>query len=143
MNYLLLIFQAVSIIFALSAVAAGLQSILDPVAFSNFFGLSLNHHPPTSAAQPNPDNTAPLTSQRGQQQRALTTSYIALMGVRQLATGVILLVFAVQGKWIEVATVLNHRSAGSGHRWSVLVSCRVQRGGSVACYSWGSHQWSG
>ena len=84
MGYLLLVLQAVSMIFALAAVATGAQAIVDPVGFSNTFGLSL----PTSKAD------------------SVASSYAALMGVRQLATGITLLTFAYQGKWSEVATIL-------------------------------------
>jgi hypothetical protein len=41
-----------------------------------------------------------------QHHRVLTLSYISLMGVRQFATGIILLTFAYQKKWTEVATIL-------------------------------------
>ena len=88
MPYLLSAFKAVSVIFAISAVVTGAQSIVDPVGFSLFFGLPLT---PAVAASDHRD---------------LTASYIALMGVRQLATGVTLLVFAYQSKWTEVATIL-------------------------------------
>ena len=85
--YLALVFQVVSLMFALSAVVTGVQSIVSPAAFSRFFGLPFTH------------TASPASS--------LTASYISLMGVRQLATGVTLLVFAWQAKWAEVATVLS------------------------------------
>lgn len=33
-------------------------------------------------------------------------SYVSVMSVRQLGTGIILLIFAYQGKWTEAATIL-------------------------------------
>ena len=85
MDYLLPAFKVISVTFAMSAVATGAQAIVDPVGFSRFFGMPV--HPTTTG-------------------RSLTRSYIALMGVRQLATGIILLTFAYQEKWTEVATIL-------------------------------------
>ena len=84
MSYLLLVFQAVAVIFALAAVATGAQAIVDPVGFSATFGLPLH-----------PTRADPAAS-----------SYASLMGVRQLATGISLLTFAWQGKWSEAATIL-------------------------------------
>ena len=37
---------------------------------------------------------------------SVASSYIGLMGVRQLGTGITLLVFAYQNKWAEIATIL-------------------------------------
>ena len=108
MDYVLPAFKAVSVIFAISAVATGTQAIVNPVGFSRSFGLPLS---PTitdvarrlidtdNAAMSRP--TAPL-----HYHRSLTMSYVSLMGVRQLATGITLLTFAYQNKWRESATVL-------------------------------------
>jgi hypothetical protein len=80
---LLLIFKAISIIFALASVATGLQAILYPLHFAKSFGI-------------------PLTSPRA----PASESYISLLGVRQFATALIILTFGYQGKGNEVATIL-------------------------------------
>ena len=90
MDYVLFAFQAVSLIFAASAVATGAQAVLNPISFSKLFGLPLN--------------TAAVKDQHSQ--RGLAMSYVSLMGVRQLGTGLILLLFAYQRKWVEAATIL-------------------------------------
>ena len=104
MSYLALTFQLVSVIFAISAVVTGVQSLVDPVGFSKFFGLPLT----PSTASPIDRDTAGTsrTTATLQSHRSLAMSYIQLMGVRQLATGLILLTFAYQHKWTEAATVL-------------------------------------
>lgn len=83
MAYLLPTFKAVSLIFAIAAVGTGVQALVDPVGFSTSFGL-------------------PLSKTASDNER----SYVSLMGVRQLATGITLLTFAYQGKWREMATLL-------------------------------------
>lgn len=88
MDYLLLVFKFVSVTFALAAVYTGAQATLDPVGFSKSFGLPLN-----TTSTPRSDGT--------------TRSWISLMGVRQLATGLTLLIFAYQSKWTEMATILS------------------------------------
>ena len=105
MDYLLLAFKLVSVVFAVSAVATGTQAIVDPVSFSKSFGLPLTASFVETGS--NVDNA--VTSRPTQilrHQRNLTLSYISLMGVRQLATGIILLTFAYQKKWTEMATIL-------------------------------------
>lgn len=89
-------FKVVSIVFAFAAVGTGAQAIIDPVGFSKGFGLVLD------------STTRDPTKPRNDHDRVvtLTESYISLMGVRQLATGIILLTFAFQHKWIEIATIL-------------------------------------
>ena len=109
-DYLLLVFKLVSVIFALSAVVTGVQSVVDPVGFSNFFGLPVP--PPVTLAVSSDADPAEVVRLRAavtgllDDQRALTMSYISLMGVRQLATGIILLTFAYQHKWTEAAVIL-------------------------------------
>ena len=105
MDYLLFTFKTVSVIFALSAVATGVQAIVDPISFSRFFGLALNSTVMNSAPSLNSGNTARTTAM-SHYDHDLTMSYISLMGVRQLATGIILLTFAYQNKWTDVATIL-------------------------------------
>lgn len=101
MNYLLPTFKAVSVTFAISAVITGLQGILSPVSFSKFFGLPL---PPVCDDNDKAHGTIRMS--KLQSERKLTESYVALMSVRQLGTGIILLTFAYQSKWSEVATIL-------------------------------------
>ena len=100
MAFLLSTFQVVSIIFAIAAVDTGAQALVDPVGFSISFGLPVALNTRTvDAVTSRP--TAVLHSHR-----SLTMSYISLLGVRQLATGLILLTFACQNKWTEMATIL-------------------------------------
>ena len=82
--------------FAVSAVATGVQALVDPIGFTKTFGLLLSHNIKA-------DDGAASTASRD---RSVTLSYVSLMGVRQLATGLTLLVFAWQSKWTEAATIL-------------------------------------
>ena len=93
MTYLLPTFQTVSLIFALSAIITGAQAIINPINFSRSFGIPLLAAD-QSKSQPQ-YNSNPLTT------------YVSLMGIRQLATGLTLLTFAYQGKWTEMATILS------------------------------------
>lgn len=86
MAWLLPTFQAVSIIFAISAVITGMQALVNPVGFSKSFGLA--------------------SDSKSKHSDSLSKSYISLMGVRQLSTGIILLTFALQNKRTEMATIL-------------------------------------
>jgi len=108
MAYLLPIFKSVSVIFAISAVATGAQAIIDPIGFSKFFGLALSSTSTDSVGSPidNEDASTSKTTAILRDQRSLTMSYVSLMGVRQLGTGITLLTFAYQNKWTEVATIL-------------------------------------
>jgi hypothetical protein len=90
MNFLLPAFKMVSVVFAASAVVTGIQALVDPIGSSRFFGLPV---------------TIPTVKDADQSQ-STTTSYVSLMGVRQLATGITLLTFAYQRKWTEMATIL-------------------------------------
>jgi hypothetical protein len=87
MIYLVPTFKLVSIIFALASLATGIQAILTPLSFAKSFGILI----PTPSQTPTP---TPVKS------------YISLLGIRQLATGLIILTFGYQGKWEEVATIL-------------------------------------
>lgn len=112
MSHLLRTFKIVSVVFAIASVATGARAIVDPIGFSKSFGLPLS---PTTSNPETPaiDNdevadrsrTRP-TSPSYQHDRNLTMSYVSLMGVRQLGTGTILLTFAYQDKWTEMATIL-------------------------------------
>jgi hypothetical protein len=107
MAYLLPVFKAVSVIFAISAVATGGQAIVDPIGFSKSFGLSLGSTKDSvGSIIDKEDEVSPKIAAILHHHRNLTMSYISLMGVRQLATGIILLTFAYQNKWIEMATIL-------------------------------------
>lgn len=80
MPTLLRAFQLVSVTFACLAIGTGVQALFLPLNFSHSFGLPLAHT----------DDVA----------------YVSLMGVRQLCTGLTLLVFAYQRKWKEMGTLL-------------------------------------
>lgn len=97
MTTLLLTFKIVSLIFATSAIITGVQSIVAPVSFSNFFGLPVEKRRKLTSA-----SAAPSPAHES----VPNISYVSLMGIRQLATGITLFTFAYQGKWQEVATVL-------------------------------------
>ena len=89
MDFLLPTFQIVSVVFAGAAIVTGTQAMLDPSGFSRSFGL-------------------PVTiTKESDKSKSTATSYVALMGVRQLATGLTLLTFAHQQKWTEMATILS------------------------------------
>ena len=102
-------FKTVSVIFAISAVATGAQAIVDPIGFSKFFGLALDSTSADSVASLSnkEDAFTSRTTAFLHHHRNLTMSYVSLMGVRQLATGIILLTFAYQNKWTEMATILS------------------------------------
>jgi len=85
---------------------ATLQGIINPVGFSNFFGLPLT----TPNHKTNTDNNNGVNSTSKMaildHERELTKTYISLMGARQLGIGIILATFIYQSKWMEVATIL-------------------------------------
>jgi len=81
---LLLVFKGVSIIFATASVFTGTQALLDPIAFSKTFGISIPK-----------DHDTPLLR-----------SYVTLMATRQLATGISILLLAKQGHFIAIAYIL-------------------------------------
>jgi hypothetical protein len=98
MPILLSAFTAVSWMFSLAAIATGLQAVIDPLGFSTSFGLpikALNSTKRTSNRDVD-ESLAPESA----------ISYVSLMGIRQLGTGILLLVFNYQGKHIEASTVL-------------------------------------
>ncbi|TID23351.1 Calcium permeable stress-gated cation channel 1 [Venturia nashicola] len=97
---LLLTFKAISLTFSLLAITTGLQALLLPTSFSKSFGIPI-HTPPPNPINPSYSNPEPLTTD------AAVRSYISLMGIRQFTTGLTLLIFASQGKWIEMATILS------------------------------------
>ena len=81
---LLLVFKGVSIIFATASVFTGTHALLDPIAFSKTFGISIPK-----------DHDTPLLR-----------SYVTLMATRQLATGISILLLAKQGHFIAIAYIL-------------------------------------
>ncbi|KAK0938043.1 hypothetical protein LTR29_010372 [Friedmanniomyces endolithicus] len=103
-------FKAVAVIFATLAVVTGAQALVDPVGFSKSFGLTLEPAPLSPVPDTKTGNASSSSKKAAspseEQQRSLAKSYASLMGVRQLGTGLTLLVFAYQGKWAEAATIL-------------------------------------
>jgi hypothetical protein len=96
MNWVLPIFKAVNIIFAISAVGTGVQAIADSRGFSESFGIPIS----------NPVSQTSSIKNGVEIDATPAASYVALMGARQLGTGLTLLVFAFQRKWVESATIL-------------------------------------
>ncbi|KAJ1337844.1 DUF4267 domain-containing protein [Microdochium nivale] len=99
MDYVPAVFKTVSVTFSTLAIWTGANGLFRPAFFAADFGLPVNTTP-----------AAALGGKKAHQPSAAdnptTRAYIALMGVRQLATGVILATFAAQGKWEEMATIL-------------------------------------
>lgn len=81
---LLLLFKGVSLIFATASVFTGTQALLDPIAFSKTFGITIPK----------------------QHDTPLLRSYVTLMAARQLATGISILLLAKQGHFIAIAYIL-------------------------------------
>ena len=100
MNFLHPTFKMVSVAFAISAIITGTQAIVDPIGFSRSFGL-----PITIAQDANKSQSTPI-SHFDKSNGNPIISYVSLMGIRQLATGITLLTFAYQRKWTEMATIL-------------------------------------
>ena len=81
---LLLLFKGVSLVFATASVFTGTQALLDPIAFSKTFGITIPK----------------------QHDTPLLRSYVTLMATRQLATGISILLLAKQGHFIAIAYIL-------------------------------------
>ena len=81
---LLLLFKGVSLIFATASVLTGTQALLDPIAFSKTFGITIPK----------------------QRDTPLLRSYVTLMAARQFATGISILLLAKQGHFIAIAYIL-------------------------------------
>lgn len=94
MDVLATLFKSVSLIFAFSAVGTGLQALLDPLGFSKGFGIP--YSPDKKDAK---DVTATANNN--------LLPYISLVGARQLATGMTLLLFSWRSKWTEMAELLS------------------------------------
>lgn len=108
MIYLLSIFKTVSVIFAISAVTINVQVIVDSIDFSRVFELTLSSTLTNSVKSfiDNEDAVTFKTTAILHYHHSLTMSYISLMKVRQLATRIILLIFAYQNKWTEMTIIL-------------------------------------
>ena len=122
MPLLLPTFKLVSVIFSAASIITGTQSMLDPSGFSRGFGLPIT---PTKSSD---------------KSTSTTTSYVSLMGVRQLATGLTLLTFAYQEKWTEMATILSILGVVVAGTDGIL-PCALggERASGVSCCSWGSY----
>jgi hypothetical protein len=81
---LFLVFKGVSIIFGVASAVTGAQALLDPIAFSRTFGITISKEHDTP----------------------LLRSYITLMAARSLATGISVLLLARQGHFIAIAYIL-------------------------------------
>lgn len=81
---LFMLFKGISLIFATATVFTGAQALLDPIAFSKTFGISIPK----------------------QHDTPLLRSYITLMAIRQLATGISILLLARQGHFLAIAYIL-------------------------------------
>ena len=102
MNLLLPTFKVVSVVFASASIITGTQAIVDPIGFSYSFGL-----PVMIVKDADESKTSPISNlHKPNNDINPIISYVSLMGVRQLATGITLLMFAYQKKWTEIATNL-------------------------------------
>ena len=79
-----MLFKGISLIFATATVFTGAQALLDPIAFSKTFGISIPK----------------------QHDTPLLRSYITLMATRQLATGISILLLAKQAQLLAIAYIL-------------------------------------
>jgi len=95
-------FKTISMIFAVAAVFTGVQAIFYPIAFAKSFGIPVPASLCGSEIRPDRDSSAALQPSS----TTFTTSYISLLGVRQLGNGVTLLVFAYLNKWDDIAIIL-------------------------------------
>ncbi|KXJ87571.1 hypothetical protein Micbo1qcDRAFT_167551, partial [Microdochium bolleyi] len=77
MDYVPTIFKTVSVTFSGLAIWTGLNGLLRPAHFAADFGLSIDSRADSKGAKAQRPSDNPTTQ-----------AYVALMGVRQLATGV-------------------------------------------------------
>lgn len=91
----------------MAALWTGAKAVVAPIAFSKEFGIQLettrDRSGPLEDLEDPPDPKLVAAWDRA---RHAASSYTSLMGVRQLATGNILLTFAFQSKLTEMATIL-------------------------------------
>jgi len=81
---LLLLFKGISLIFGVASTLTGAQALVDPIAFSKTFGITI----------------------RKDQDTPLLRTYVTLMAARSLATGASVLLLAKQGQFIAIAYIL-------------------------------------
>jgi hypothetical protein len=79
-------------------VFTGVWSLIDQVGYAAGFGLPIG-----TSGQPSHARLSAVTGTGSDALRA----FVMLTGVRQLATGLIVLLFARQSKWTELATMLS------------------------------------
>ncbi|KPI37063.1 uncharacterized protein AB675_3580 [Cyphellophora attinorum] len=113
MPTILAIFQTISLIFAVASIATGLQALFDSHGFAKAFGIPIPSSPSaTSGASAKSIDDPPSKRMKDDDADVSTraavaaASYVSLLGTRQLAQGLILVVFAAQGKWVETAQIL-------------------------------------
>jgi hypothetical protein len=105
-------FKVVCVTFAALALGTGAQAIIDPVGFSRSFGLPLDvESERTLARNTVKDQDEARDAKSGARapiglRHNSAETYVSLMGVRQLGTGITLLTFAYQGNWSSAATLL-------------------------------------
>lgn len=102
MDYVLTSFKIISTIFSILAVQTGAHAVLRPASFAESFGLPIDLN--VGQKSRGGDQKETLAAQRNIDSGL---SYVTMMGVRQLGTGVIILIFASRGKWMEIATILS------------------------------------
>lgn len=105
----LLFFKLTTVIFSAAAIYTGAQALFHPAGFAKSFGLSLDSMGAaillkTSGSKK--EGAAVILANPNLHPYNPAMSYVSLMGIRQLANGLILATFAYKGKWIEVATIL-------------------------------------
>lgn len=126
-----LICRGANATFAAASIITGCTAVRDPSTFADTFGLEL---PPRSSGF----NQFPKEAQTALlEQQNVTRKYVSLMGVRQLATGLILLTLEWRHQWREAAIVV----AISGFvvattNWPLCGRLRSKGCSSVACDSW-------
>lgn len=107
-------FKTVSAIFAVAAIVTGAQALAQPIRSSQSFGIPIHNDVPqdvrnkrgASKRSKEEKKSSKGSNPELQHHNNVAVFYISLMGVRQLATGVILLTFSVQHKWSEMAQIL-------------------------------------
>lgn len=102
MDYILTSFKAVSIIFSILAVQTGINALFRPISFAKSFGLPMDNNAATKSRAGNKEDAFVLS-----QHSDFGLAYVTMMGVRQLATGITILIFSSLGKWTEIATILS------------------------------------
>lgn len=102
----LLFFKLITATFSVAAIYTGAQALLNPFGFALSFGLSLDGANPVTTLESKKEGLKVASTKSTLRPHDPAKSYISLMGIRQLANGIILATFAYQGKWTEAATIL-------------------------------------